>query len=259
MKKILSEEEIIRIIEEKLPEIIEKYPSVRLKIEELIEKKAATKEEIKEILLELKAQREENSKRFEEINKRFEEINKRFEEINKRFEEIERRFEEINKRFEEIDKRFEVLTLKMENGFKVLRDTISAIGSRWGVGAEEAFRKGFEEVLSKLDYKVIKWRRFDKNSEFFIYPRTAEIDILIKDKKKIAIEVKSSLTLGDIESFERSVRFYEKEEREKIDEKIIVAIFPYPETEEYARNLNIKLIKGIEKGREYFENLYSFI
>lgn len=233
MDKEMTEQEIIKIIEEKLPEIIERYPSVRRKIEEIIERKAVTKEEIREILFELKAQREDTNRRFEEVNKRFEEVNKRFEEMNKRFEE---------------------LTIRMENGFKILMDTISAIGSRWGLGAEEAFRRGFEEVLSKLDYKVIKWKRFDKKGEFFIYPRTAEIDILIKDKKRIAIEVKSSLTHGEIESFERSVRFYEKEENDKVDEKIIVAIFPYPETEEYASKLNIKLIKGLERAKEYFES-----
>lgn len=32
--------------------------------------------------------------------------------------------------------------MKMENRFKVLRDTISAIGSRWGMGAEDSFRSG---------------------------------------------------------------------------------------------------------------------
>ncbi|MEN3046912.1 MAG: DUF3782 domain-containing protein [Candidatus Hydrothermales bacterium] len=279
MKRTLSEKEIIKIIEKKLPEIIEKYPSIRAKIEEIIERKAVTKEEIKEILLELKAQREENSRRFEEINKRFEEINKRFEDVNRRFEEINerfkdvnrrfedinrrfedinrrfedmnKRFEDVNKRFEEVNKRFEELALRMDSGFKILRDTISAIGSRWGIGAEDAFRKGFEEVLSEVGYKVIKWKKFDKECKFFTFPRPAEIDIIIKDKKKIAIEVKSSLSLAEIEEFEKTVRFYESEENEKIDEKIIVAIFCRPGVEEHIKGLNIKLIKGIEEARTY--------
>ncbi|MEN3044759.1 MAG: DUF3782 domain-containing protein [Candidatus Hydrothermales bacterium] len=252
MRKILSEKEIIKIIEEKLPEIIEKYPSIRLKIEEIIERKAVTKEEIKEILLELKAQRERLVKIEEELKAQREENNRRFEEINRRFEEVDKRFEEINKRFEEVDKRFEELTLRMDSGFKILRDTISAIGSRWGIGAEDAFRKGFEEVLSEVGYKVIKWKKFDKECKFFTFPRPTEIDIIIKDKKKIAIEVKSSLSLADIEEFEKIVKFYEFEENEKIDEKIIVAIFCRPGVEEHIRGLDIKLIKGIEEARDYF-------
>ncbi|MEO0239945.1 MAG: DUF3782 domain-containing protein [candidate division WOR-3 bacterium] len=261
MKK-LSEKEIIKIIEEKLPEIIEKYPSIRIKIEEIIEKKAVTKEEIKEILLELRKQREDTTgelktlredtnKRFEETNKRFEELNKRFEELNKRFEELR---EDTNKRFEEINKRFEEITLRMENGFKILRDTISAIGSRWGIGAEDAFRKGFEEIIQELEYKVIKWKKFDKEAKIFSFPRPAEIDIIIKDKKRIAIEVKSSVSLSDVEEFLKSIKFYEIEENEKIDEKIIVAIFCRPGVEEYIKELNIKLIKGIEETKEYFKS-----
>ncbi|MEO0263055.1 MAG: DUF3782 domain-containing protein [candidate division WOR-3 bacterium] len=261
MKK-LSEKEIIKIIEEKLPEIIEKYPSIRIKIEEIIEKKAVTKEEIKEILLELRKQREDTTgelktlredtnRRFEETNKRFEELNKRFEELNKRFEELR---EDTNKRFEEINKRFEEITLRMENGFKILRDTISAIGSRWGVGAEDAFRKGFEEIIQELEYKVIKWKKFDKEAKIFSFPRPAEIDIIIKDKKRIAIEVKSSVSLSDVEEFLKSIKFYEIEENEKIDEKIIVAIFCRPGVEEYIKELNIKLIKGIEETKEYFKS-----
>jgi len=51
MKKMLKEKDVLKIIEQKLPELIEKYPALRLKIEEIIERKAVTKEEIKENLL----------------------------------------------------------------------------------------------------------------------------------------------------------------------------------------------------------------
>jgi stalled ribosome alternative rescue factor ArfA len=43
MRKVLSEKEVIKIIEEKLPELIEKYPLLRLKIEEIIERKGSYK------------------------------------------------------------------------------------------------------------------------------------------------------------------------------------------------------------------------
>ncbi|MEO0277538.1 MAG: hypothetical protein ABIL75_05005 [candidate division WOR-3 bacterium] len=77
---------------------------------------------------------------------------------------------------------------------------------------------------------------------------------MIKDKKRIAIEVKSSVSLSDVEEFLKSIKFYEIEENEKIDEKIIVAIFCRPGVEEYIKELNIKLIKGIEETKEYFKS-----
>jgi len=221
----LSKDEIITFIKKELPQIIKEHPEVRMAIEEIVEKTAATKDDIKAILLELKKMREEYEKRFNEMNRRFEQVNKRFEEV----------------------------ITRMDKGFKLLRDAISAIGSRWGMGAEEAFRKGFEDVLSELGYKVIKWRKKDEKAEVFMFPRDAEIDIIIRDDKKIAIEVKSSLTLGELESFLKCTKFYEKVENEKLTDKIIVAIFTYPEVFEYASKLGVKIIRGLEEASDYFK------
>ncbi len=260
-EKILTEKDVIQIIEKKLPEIIEKRPEVRRKIEQILEKKSATKDDIKAVLQELARQREEliklredfhrhteeSNRRFEEINRRFEEINRRFEKTDKRFEEINRRFEKMDKRFEEINRRFE----EMKEGFMRLDRKIDALGSRWGYSAEDAFRKGFEEILPDLGYKVIKWRKMDEKGEIFLRPRPVEIDIIIKNKKRIAIEIKSSLTCADVTIFERSIRFYEKIEKEKVDKKIMVTLFPYPGVKEYAKSLKIKVIESGESAKEY--------
>ncbi len=271
-------------VRRKIEEILEKKAATKDDIKAILFELRKQREELIKQREELMKQREETNKRFEEINKRFEEINKRFEnlekDINKRFEEINKRFEEINRRFEEINKRFEEINKRFENlerntnrrfeeinkrfeklefhmfeGFKRMERTISAIGTRWGYGAEEAFRSGFEDVLSEIGYKVIKWRKMDEKGEFFLSRREGEIDIVIKNKEKIAIEVKSSLSMSEVEDFERCVRFYEKEEGEKITKKIIVAIYPRKGTVEYARKFKIKVIKGLEEGEEYFRSL----
>ncbi|MEO0280026.1 MAG: DUF3782 domain-containing protein, partial [candidate division WOR-3 bacterium] len=241
-----------------MPEIIEKSPIIRLKIEEMMEKGAVTREEIKEILIELRAQREDANKRFEEINKRFEEVNRRFEEVNKRFEELRedtnRRFEEVNKRFEElredtnrrfeevnrrfeelredmnrrfeeVDKRFEILTKEMRDGFKLLRDAITAVGARWGIFAEEAFREGMEGILKELGfYDVKKWEDYDKDGMVFGYPSTVEVDLVIKDDKHYLIEVKSSVSDGDVLKLKKVGEFYEKKTGVKPE---LVIVSPY--------------------------------
>jgi hypothetical protein len=252
MRKVLSEKEVIKIIEEKLPELIEKYPLLRLKIEEIIEKKAVTKEEIKEILIELRKQREENSKRFEEINKRFEAVDKRFEEINKRFEAVDRRFEEmdrrfealvnelkahkeetakrfeeINKRFEAVDRRFEELTKEMNKGFELLRNAITALGARWGIFAEEAFREGMKGVIENLgfpSYEIKKWKTFDEEGYVFGYPHEVEVDIVIKDNKHFLIEIKSSVSDADVLKFKKIGELYEKKTGVKPQ---LIIISPY--------------------------------
>ncbi len=250
-RKTLTEKEIIAIIEKRLPKIIEKHPEVKRKIEEILEKKAATKDDIKAILLELQRQREEANKRFEMLER----------ENAKRFEAMERenakRFEAIERRFETMERRFEILVKEMRAGFEALdrkiETRISALGSRWGIYAEDAFRKTFEELLPGLGYKVIKWKKIDEKGVIFSRPRPVEIDILIKNKKRIAIEIKSSLTIGELEIFEKSVKFYEREEREKITEKIVVTLFPYPGVEEYAGELKIKVIKSEREAENYLK------
>jgi len=229
---------------------------------------------------ELKAMREESQKRFEAsekrfmaIEKRFEMIDKRFEAIDKRFEAIERRFEAIDKRFEAIDKRFEAIDRKfeelradMDKRFeeqredfhlslrlsiealnKSLTEKISALGSRWGIMAEDTFSVALKEILSKAGFVVTKWRKTDSEAIFFLKPRDAEIDILIKDGKRIAVEVKSTIDTGDIEIFERSVRFYERSESVKVDEKFMVGIHLRKDVEEYASKFGIKLLSHVEE------------
>jgi|Deesub1362A_J573_1020465.scaffolds.fasta_scaffold08816_2 hypothetical protein len=266
-KKIFTEEEIIKIIEKELPKIIEKKPEVKIKIQEIVLDKVATKddikilaEQIKKIIEQIEKNRKETNERFERLErenaKRFEAIERRFEAMErenaKRFEAIERRFEAMErenaKRFEAIDKRFEMLIKEMREGFKTMKEYIDSkfdrLGSRWGIVSEESYRKGLEEILTPLGFSVIKWKKMDKRAEVFLTPSIVELDILVKNNKRIAVEIKSSLTKGEVDKFERSVRFYEKEEKQKIDKKIIITFFTYPGAKEYARKLGIKLAES---------------
>ncbi|MEO0268945.1 MAG: DUF3782 domain-containing protein [candidate division WOR-3 bacterium] len=277
MKRTLTKEDIVKILEEKLPEIIERSPFVRLKIEEIMERKAVTREEIKEILMELRAQREDTNRRFEEINRRFEELredtNKRFEEINRRFEELRedtnkrfeelredtnKRFEEINRRFEELredtnkrfeelmedtNRRFELLTKEMRDGFKVLRDAITAVGARWGIFAEEAFRESMEGILKELGfYDVKKWEDYDKEGFVFGYPSRVEVDLVIRDDKHYLIEIKSSVSEGDVLKLKRLGEFYEKRTGVK-PELVIVSPYIKDEAKERCEVLGIKFYR----------------
>jgi hypothetical protein len=232
----------------------------------------ATKQDFAVILTELKEMRKASDERFEMMDKRFEASEKRFEMIDKRFEAIEselkamreeserrfeateKRFEATDKRFEAIDKRFEEqredfhlsLRLSIEALNKSLTEKISALGSRWGIMAEDTFSVALKEILSKAGFVVTKWRKTDSNAAFFLKPRDAEIDILIKNGKRIAVEVKSTINIGDIEIFEKTVQFYEKSESVKIDEKFMVGIHLRKEVDEYASKLGIKLLSQVE-------------
>jgi len=221
---------------------------------------------------ELKAMREEFQKRFEAIDRRFEEQRQDFRasleamnkairaDMDKRFEEQRQDFRaslevmnkairaDMDKRFEEQREDFHLsLRLSIEALNKSLTEKISALGSRWGIMAEDTFSVALKEILSKAGFVVTKWRKTDSEAIFFLKPRDAEIDILIKDGKRIAVEVKSTIDTGDIEIFERSVRFYERSESVKVDEKFMVGIHLRKDVEEYASKFGIRLLSHVEE------------
>jgi hypothetical protein len=51
----------------------------------------------------------------------------------------------------------------MIRGFELVESHISALGARWGIMAESAFRESLRGLLEKeLGYRVEKWTVFDE-------------------------------------------------------------------------------------------------
>jgi hypothetical protein len=149
----ISDEEVISIIEKRLPEIIRKKPSLKGKLKDMFSDVFVEREDMVKILEELRLQRENSDRRFEEINKRFEEIDKRFEEMDKRFDalinELRQHRETTNKRFEENDKRFEALL----NEFRQHREDTN---------------KRFDALINELrQHRETTNKRFEENDKRF--------------------------------------------------------------------------------------------
>jgi len=291
-ERYISDEEILTIIEKRLPELIKKKPALKAKLRDMLSDVFVPREDIGKILEELRLQRESSDRRFEEINRRFEEINRRFEEINRRFEAMDKRFEAMDRRFEAMDKRFEVIekrleeqgeaikehsrcimelqkavmelqravaglqyavaqlqktTSDLETSFGGLKRTVSAVGRRWGVMAEDAFRKAFIEIVEKkLDIKEIKkWRVYDEEGIVYNEPCWVEADIAIKNEKHILIEIKSSPSQGDIAAFFRLGLLYEKKEGVK-PHLSMLAVFIEEKDREFAKKLGIEIFTSEE-------------
>ena len=162
---------------------------------------------------------EENNKRWEENARRWEENNKRWEENAKRWEENNKRWEENNKKWEEAYRRFEVI----ENELKALREDfnkaylefsrrLDALGARWGVVSEEAFREGMRGVVEKIlgVAKIDRWVFRDEGGEVYGYPSIVEADVVVKDSVHALVEVKSSISKGDVLEFWRIGKLYER-------------------------------------------------
>ncbi|MCC6015642.1 MAG: DUF3782 domain-containing protein [Desulfurococcaceae archaeon] len=164
------------------------------------------------IISELKKLREDfltfvniQEKRWEENNKRWEENNRRWEEAYKRFESLEN---ELKKLREDFNKLYESVMRRMDS----FERRLQALGARWGIESEEAFRNAMKGVVEELlgVAKVEKWVYFDEKGEVLGYPSRIEVDITIKDNAHILIEVKSSASDADISKLWRIGKLYEK-------------------------------------------------
>jgi len=119
---------------------------------------------------------------------------------------------------------------------------IGALGSRWGLKTEESFRAAAEGILGEdFGMHVERYMAYDEEGEVFGRPDQVEIDILIRDDKITAIEIKSSMSKYDVYAFDKKVSFFEKRQQEKVDRKIIITPMLDPRAGELVKTLGMKV------------------
>jgi len=134
--------------------------------------------------------------------------------------------EDMIRGFDRHDKELTKLREDMNRGFELVNRHISALGARWGLMAEEAFREGLRGVLEKeMGFKVERWRTYDEAGKVFGYPSEVEVDVTVKDEKLILIEVSSHMKASDIYQFKRKADLYEEKTGRKPDR--LIAVTPY--------------------------------
>jgi len=159
----------------------------------------------------------------EEQTRIWEEIKALREEQTKMWHEIQELRKEQTKMWEEI----KTLRKDMNEGFRLLRRHIDALGARWGLLAEEAFREGLKGLVERvLGGKVEKWSHYDKEGVVFGHPSMVDVDLIVKDREHILVEVKSSVSRGDVYELWRIGKLYERVEG--IKPKLVV-VSPYIE------------------------------
>jgi hypothetical protein len=183
---------------------------------------------LQEILKKLDSQDEALRRNSEEIKKLREDM---LEGFRRQEEAIRRNSEEIRKLRED-----------MLEGFNLMRRHLDALGARWGMLAEDAFREGLKSIVERdLGLKVKRWSRFDDEGFVYGYPSIVEVDVALKDGKVILVEIKSHAGKADVYIFKRKAELYTKLEGRKPSRLIMIT--PYSDTDalEAASKLGIKI------------------
>ncbi|KUO82437.1 MAG: hypothetical protein AT718_07475 [Vulcanisaeta sp. JCHS_4] len=100
---------------------------------------------------------------------------------------------------------------RVEDAIKAFDRRLMALGARWGVESEEAFRNAMRGVVEGIlgVATVGKWVYFDKDGVVYGHPSQVEVDVAIRDGTHILIEIKASASSGDALEFSRVGKLYE--------------------------------------------------
>jgi hypothetical protein len=143
-------------------------------------------------------------------------------------EELVKLREEMNKLREDMNK----LREDMLRGFELMNRHLDALGARWGLMAEEAFREGLKGFLEKeLKLSVKRWTEYDGEGTVYGYPSIVEVDMAVSDEKTTLIEISSHIKPSDVLLFLKKAQFYEKTAKRKPDRLIMIT--PYAEKEAF--------------------------
>jgi hypothetical protein len=221
-----------------------------LGLEEILKRLDRNEEEIRRIWQEIERLREDMVKGFErhdmEIAKLREDMIKGFERHDR---ELEKLREDMMKGFERHDREIQRLTEEMNRlredmvkGFELVNRHISAIGARWGIMAEDAFREGLRGILEKeFGVKVERWVTRDEEGIVYGFSSVIEIDIAIKDGKTMLIEISSSVDKSKVAAFLRKAKLYEKKTGIKPDRLVMVTPYADEDAIEAAKEVGIEV------------------
>jgi hypothetical protein len=259
-----NEQELVRLRED-MAKMFERHEERFARIEEEIGRIWQEIERLREDMikgferhdLELAKLREDMTKGFErhdkEIERLTEELTKLREDMIKGFErhdaELAKLREDMTKGFERHDREIQRLTEEMNRlredmmkGFELVNRHISAIGARWGIMAEDAFREGLRGILEKeFGVKVDRWISRDEDGMVYGFSSVIEIDIAIKDGKTTLIEISSSVDKSRVAAFLRKAQLYEKKTGIRPDRLIMVTPYADEDAIEAAREVGVEV------------------
>jgi len=149
---------------------------------------------------------------------------------------------ELREDMNELRKDMNELRKDMNEGFQLLRRHIDALGARWGILAEEAFRAGIADVVEHyFGGRVERWAYYDEEGFVFGYPTAVEVDMVVKDQEHVLIEIKSSVSRADVFELWRIGQLYERVRGVK-PRLAIVSPFVRDEAKKVAKELGIEVI-----------------
>lgn len=207
----MTTESLKDTLRRELPDWLRQDPDLRAYILDLTRREYANREETQdrfyELLTELRRDREEQRLNWQEQNRKWEEQNRKW----------DKNQAAMSKEFKQLYDALIAQAAKQERG-------IGALGSRWGLQSEKAFRDALAGILEQsFGVEVINVNEYDDEGVVFGRPDQVELDVIIKNGLLIICELKSSIDKAGMYSFERKARFYEQRHQRQASRLIVIS------------------------------------
>ena len=221
----MDTETLKEAIRQELPHFLRTDPELRAYIVELTRREYAPREETEDrfyaILAELRRDREEQTRKWEEQNHKWEEHQA---EQHCKWEEQNRKWEEQNRKWEANQEELRRLHEEVMAQARKHDRSIGALGSRWGLQSEKAFRDALAGILEEsFGVQVVNVNDYDDEGVVFGRPDQVELDVIIKNGLLLICELKSSIDKAGMYIFERKARFYEKRHGRQANRLMVIS------------------------------------
>ncbi len=191
---------------------------------------------------ELRRDREEQSRKWDEQSRKWDEQSRKWDEQSRKWDEQKQKGDEQNKKWEANQQVINEMLAEIRMLSQKHESTIGALGSRWGLHTEQAFRSALKGILEQFaNVEVLNITEYDDVGVVFGHPDQIELDIIIKNGLLIIVEIKSSMSKPDMCIFERKVRFYEEHHNRKASEMIVISPMVAPNAIPVAEKLGIRI------------------
>ncbi len=188
--------------------------------------------------------------RFTKLEEKFAELEERFVKLEERFAKLEERQQKLEERFarlEERQQKLEERQQRLEEEMKETRRVLITIAHRFGILSEAGFREAMKYVVEETLGAGLVEKKTLRDEEGIVYghPAVIDIDVLIRDKEHIIIEIKSRVSRGDVAELYRIGKLYEKIYNVK-PKLVIIGGFIEPEAWGTASKLGVEIKPSIK-------------
>ena len=267
----IDSEQFDQLILQRLPTLMQQNPQIQGLVLDWARQNFAQRQETDDrfyqLLGELKRDREEQTRKWEEQNRKWDEQNRKWDEQNRKWDDAKQEFdrlldqlardrEEQHRKWDEQNHKWEEQNRKWDDAkqeFNRMHETIialgkkldrsiTALGARWGIKSESAFRNALIGILeTSFAVQVLNITDYDDEGKIFGRPDRIELDVIIKNGLLIICELKSSMSRSDMYTFERKVRFYEQRHQRQANRMLVISPMVDTRAEKVAKQLGIEV------------------